>query len=109
MKLRYQLPENISEIVTFETNNDLLIVQTKDFYYIYRRYFNQLDHMLATFQSYNSRFVISSRAPNAIFINTQHSVSYIVSEGFIIVRDTQEKQSHLILINATSASFDDSQ
>lgn len=107
VSINYQLPENMTEIVDFRTNSDLLIVQTQDYFYIYRRYINQLNNMLATFQSGNSRFLISPRSPNAICVNTQHSIAYVASEGFFVARNSQGL-NHTVTITATSTSYDGS-
>jgi hypothetical protein len=63
------LPQNIEQVVDFQTNGDLLVLQTESYYYVYRRYQTQVDTILSTFVSTNSRFIIAPRSPNLIFVN----------------------------------------
>ena len=75
----YFLPENATEVISFQTNTDLLIVQTTNAYYIYRRYMNLPSQMLHSFSDSNSRFIVSPRTPYVVFLGASASISYVVS------------------------------
>lgn len=102
-KFAYQLPVDNSTIIDLVTSHDLLILQTENFYYVYRRYFTQLDHIIAVFSSFNSRIVLTPRSINGIIVDVYGSESYIHSEGFFIVKNPKNNQT--VTVTGTSPNF----
>ena len=104
-KFAYQLPENITKVVDFITSNDLLVVQTDSFYYVYKRYFTQVDHIIAVFSSNNSRAVLAPRSANAVFVDVTGSSSYLHSEGFFIVKNPTTGTNETVTVRVTSQGY----
>ena len=70
----YLLPNNIgSGLLDFQTNNDLLIVQTDHFYYIYKRHQTSLNNIHGVIATNGSQFALSPRTPNLIVLNLDNS------------------------------------
>ena len=108
IKTSYQLPENIQQIIDVQTNNDLLVVQTESYYYVYKRYRTQVDNILSTHVNTHSRFLISPRSPNLIFIDRFEAHAYIASEGYMIINNPEAGLNQTIQVTAISSSYDGS-
>ena len=61
--------------------------------------------MLASFPTNGSKFALSPRTPNLILLSLDNSISFINSEGFILINNKQAL-NQTIVVTATSQSSD---
>lgn len=98
----YELNEFVKEIVDFQINAHMIMVQTSTDYFFYRMGSTQYRDLLFTTPSLKSIGLLSQSIPQAVVVGNLRSLSYVVSNGYLEIIRPQDNIT--VTVTATSTT-----